>query len=118
VDRGAAYDVWHAAAMGDLDKVKIMFDVNGTLHEDSPRLPNTHDWGEKELINGAFWMACRRDLNTAQYLHMRGVDINAVLYTGDAPLDVARIAGQSRIEAWLLSLDAKSSSELIKGDAL
>jgi len=118
VDRGAAYDVWHAAAMGDLDKVKIMFDVNGTLHEDSPRLPNTRDWGEKELINGAFWMACRRDLNTAQYLHLRGADINAVLYTGDAPLDVARIAGQTRIESWLLSLDAKSSSKLIKGDAL
>ena len=49
---------------------------------------------------------------------MRGADVNAVLYTGDAPLDVARIAGQAGIEAWLLSLDVKSSSELVKGDAL
>ena len=112
---GAAIDVWHAAAMGDLDIVKTMFDDTGNLHADLPRLPNTKDWTDRALLNGAFWMACRRDLATARYLHERGAEINIVLYTGETALDLARHGGQNDIEAWLLSLGAKTAAELKAG---
>ena len=115
VNRGAAMDVWHAAAMGDLGTVKTMFDAEGNLRRDSLRLPNTKDWDDRTFIDGAFWMACRRHLATAQYLWKRGADINAVLYTGETPLDVASNAGETDIETWLLGLGAKSATDLDAG---
>ncbi|WP_207401091.1 ankyrin repeat domain-containing protein [Actinomadura roseirufa] len=88
VERGARPNLWQAAALGDLDRVRALADA-----EPPP--------GEEEITN-ALWCAChggRR--NTAAFLLDRGGDPGRPGHDGLTPLQAAERAGADTLVTWL-----------------
>ena len=94
LERGATTTIWQAAALGLVDRVRL-------LCSDLPSPP-------AEQITNAFWHACRggqRDV--AEYLLNSGADPNWIGYDRKTPLDVAREGGAADLVQWLRTNGAK-----------
>jgi ankyrin repeat protein len=89
VERGAAVDVWNAAAMGMLPLLQ-------SLLEAAPP-PSLHD------VNVAFWGACAEgELACARLLTEHGAEVNwPAPWSGETPLDVAINSHQDAMVTWL-----------------
>lgn len=105
VERGAATTLWHAAALGLIDRIRAH--VAGE--------PGPTD----DEVTQAFWAACHgAQRGAAEYLLGRGADLNWVAtWDGLTPLDAARRSEQdgrdpTELVAWLLAQGAKSAAEL------
>lgn len=98
VDKGATVDkLWHAAALGILDRLEQL-------------IADTRD---QEEISKAFWHACSdAQRRAAEYLMAHGADLNWVPdYADGTPLDAASGDGTRRenVISWLQGLGAGSS---------
>jgi ankyrin repeat protein len=100
VERGARTRLWHAAALGLLDRMEEAF------ARTPPPTP--------QEVTGAFWQACHGgQRQSADYLLGRGADRNWVAaWDGQTPLDIADRAGHAELVAWLRSHGARPASEL------
>jgi uncharacterized protein len=99
VEHGAHTRLWHATALGLLDRAAACFD--------GPAPPSPDD------VTHGFWSACHGgQRQTAEYLLDRGADLNWVGYDDLTPLDTARRAGASALVAWLYSRGGRSASEV------
>jgi ankyrin repeat protein len=89
VERGGRTKLWHAAALGLMDRVEEAF--AGTPPP-SPR-----------EVTEAFWQACHGGRHqVAEYLLGRGADLNWVAaWDGRTPLDIARDQGAEDLVEWL-----------------
>jgi uncharacterized protein len=99
VERGASVDkLWHAAALGMLDRMEQLLD---------PRLATTED------VSQAFWHACSGgQRRAAEYLLARGADVNWVPdYAAGTPLDAAMVRDTRRTNLinWLRERGAVSA---------
>ena len=102
VQRGAKVDkLWHAAALGMLDRLEELLGHSGI---------------GPEPLSQAFWHACAAgQRRAAELLHNRGADLNWVPdYAKGTPLDAAGGLGtrQNNVISWLRDLGAKSSEQL------
>jgi ankyrin repeat protein len=100
VERGARTKLWHAAALGLLDRMEEAW------ARTPPPTPRE--------VTEAFWHACHGgQRQSADYLLGRGADLNWVAtWDGQTPLDMADRAGHGELVAWLRSRGARSASEL------
>lgn len=99
VARGARIDrLWHASALGMLERVEAFLDSN------PPPTPDE--------INDAFWQACHGgQRRVAEYLLGQGADINAIpQYSEQSPVDVAgsRDTRRDTLVTWLEEQGAMS----------
>ncbi|MGH9298938.1 MAG: ankyrin repeat domain-containing protein, partial [Acidimicrobiales bacterium] len=100
VARGARVDkLWHAAALGMLDRLEELFSAGPSPEE----------------ISQAFWHACAGgQRRAAEYLLARGADLNWVPdYAQGTPLDAANGLGtrQENVIGWLREQGASSSGQ-------
>jgi hypothetical protein len=99
VERGARTTLWHAAALGLLDRVAAYFD--------NPTPPSPDD------VTHGFWSACHGgQRQTAEYLLDHGADLNWVGYDNLTPLDAARRAGANALVAWLHSRGGRCARDV------
>jgi hypothetical protein len=99
VERGAHVKLWHAAALGLTDSIEQRF------AETPPP--------SQEEITEAFWQACHGDQQAAaEYLAVRGADINWIGYDDLAPLDSARRSGADGLAEWLQARGGKPAGLL------
>ncbi len=100
IDRGAAANLWQAAALGLMDRVTAYFATG------SP--PDAAE------VTKAFWCACFGGQQlVAQYLLGHGADVNWVGYDRLTALDAARRRGDAAaLVEWLRGAGAKSVTEL------
>jgi uncharacterized protein len=108
VERGAQTALWHAAALGLMDRIEG--------HFTSARLPASHPWGAgadppPDEVTVAFWCACHGGQpDAAAYLLGRGAELNWVSpWDGLTPLDAAAREGADELAAWLRSRGATSA---------
>jgi uncharacterized protein len=108
VQRGARTAVWHAAALGLLDRVEEYF-ASGM-----PAAP--YPWGARDAtlprdVTVAFWCACHGGQRlTAEHLLARGAELSWVsTWDGLTPLAAARRSGASDVVEWLEALGATSA---------
>lgn len=111
VEHGARTALWHAAALGLLDRVEAHFTG------DPP--PALHPWGAggdetPDEVTVAFWCACHGgQRQTAEYLLERGADRDWIApWDGHTPMDTARREGADDVVAWLRTRGAKTAAEL------
>lgn len=111
VERGARTALWHAAALGLMDRVDGHF--TGTA------LPGPYPWGAgggaaPDEVTVAFWCACHGgQLRAAEYLLERGAALNWVsVWDGLTPLDAAERTGADEVVAWLRARGARPANEL------
>ena len=98
VERGAGANLWQAAALGLLERVKNHF---GEGDQPSP-----------EEVTEAFWCACHGgQLDTAAYLLDHWAELNWVGWDGLTPLDAALRNGATEVVEWLRGLGATSAVE-------
>ena len=109
VERGAQTAIWHAAALGLLDRVEAC------LAAGMPRA--LHPWGGAEStperdVTIAFWCACHGGrLEAAQYLLEKGAELNWVSpWDGLTPLDAARRSEADAVAEWLETVGAQSAN--------
>jgi ankyrin repeat protein len=98
VERGAGTNIYQAAALGLIDRVRAELAAEAAL--------------DAERITTAFWAACgggHRDI--AELLLAEGADINWVGWGDESALDVARAAEAAELVAWLQSRGARSAAE-------
>ena len=96
IERGARSNLWQAAALGLMDRVRQLFD-------------NAHAPPAAEITT-AFWCACHGgQRESATYLLERGADLNWVGFDQLTPLDAARRSGAEDVALWLEGLGAKST---------
>ncbi|MFE4424535.1 ankyrin repeat domain-containing protein [Streptomyces sp. NPDC056817] len=98
--RGARIDkLWHAAALGMLDRLQQLLDTANPTSED---------------VSQAFWHACcAGQRRAAEHLRAVGADLNWVPdYAEGTPLDAARGRGTRRdnVISWLEEQGARSAS--------
>jgi ankyrin repeat protein len=87
VERGAQSNLWEAAALGQLDRVKQYFAAG------PPPL---------EEVTKAFWLACHGgQRNTVEYLLERGADMHWVGYDHLTPMGAAKRSGAEELVEWL-----------------
>jgi ankyrin repeat protein len=100
VERGAQTRLWHAAALGLVDRIEAAF-----AHTPPPT---------SQEITEAFWQACHGgQRQSAEYLLGRGADLNWVATWDDqTPLDMAKSAGAAHLAGLLRSRGARSASQL------
>ena len=105
VERGGRTKLWHAAALGLMDRVQEYFA--------GPVPPAQAE------VTMAFWQACHGgQLVAAQFLLARGANINWLPdWSPKTPLDIAQVSNPGRPPAddlvrWLREQGAKSASEL------
>lgn len=103
VERGAATALWHAAALGLIDRLEAHFAAGMP--------PAPHPWtasGERDALEVAFWCACHgAQRAAAEYLLARGANPSwASSWDGLTPLDAARRSGDAALVEWLLSVGA------------
>jgi uncharacterized protein len=109
VERGATTAIWHAAALGLMDRIERYFD-------DGRPLPR-HPWGQPEAgpdrdVTIAFWCACHGgERAAAEYLLDRGAEVNWISpWDRLTPLDAAQRTGADDVVRWLEAMGAKSAS--------
>jgi ankyrin repeat protein len=96
VEHGARSNLWQAAALGLMDRVRELFD--GTS------VPPAAD------ITTAFWCACHGgQRESAAYLLERGANINWVGFDDLTPLEAARRGKAAELADWLEAHGAKST---------
>ena len=96
VERGANANLWEAAALGLIDRMKEHFACDPS--------PNV---GE---ITHAFWCACHGgQRQSAEYLLARGADINWVGYDHLTSLDAASRSEAKELVEWLAANGATSA---------
>ncbi len=96
VERGAVANLWQAAALGLMDRVR------DTVEASEP--PSADE------ITGALWCACHGgQRSTAEYLVHRGGDVNWIGWDDLTPLDAARRADADDLADWLVKRGAKSA---------
>lgn len=100
IERGAKATLQDLATLGLLDRVKETYAAG------SP--PSKRD------TDCAFWNACHgSQLDTAQFLHSQGADVNFVAPWGtETPLDEAQNQKAEELVKWLQSLGAKGKDEI------
>ena len=108
VHHGAQTALWHAAALGLIDRVEAHFTAG--------RSPAPYPWGADgdatpDELTVAFWCACHGgQRQTAEYLLERGADLNWIAtWDGHTPLDTARREGAEDVVAWLRTRGAKTA---------
>jgi hypothetical protein len=111
VERGARTAVWHASALGLMDRVEGYFT--------GPKIPALYPWGRSSVappdeLTVAFWCACHGgQRQSAEYLLNRGAQVNWISsWDHLTPLDAAQRARAGELVQWLRSRDAKSAKEL------
>jgi len=111
VERGAQTALWHAAALGLMDRVEE--------HFTGATAPARYPWGRGSAasvdeVTIAFWCACHGgQQRAAQYLLERGAELNWISpWDRRTPLDAARRAGAGEVVEWLRGRRAKSAEEL------
>jgi uncharacterized protein len=99
VERGAQTRLWHAAALGLMDRLDEAF-----AHTPPPT---------SEQVTEAFWQACHGgQRRAAEYLLDRGADLNWVApWDQHTPLDMAHASGAQDLVRWLLDQGARSANE-------
>jgi hypothetical protein len=114
IERGARTAVWHAAALGLLDRVEAHF-------AGSP-LPGPYPWGATsdappDELTVAFWCSCHGGQRpVAEYLLGRGAPLDWVsVWDGLTPLDAARREGHDELATWLLTHGARAANEVATG---
>lgn len=112
LERGAAYDLFLAAGSGRFDLVHAMFDEQGNLREDAPRVPG---WGEHETpehrINWAFYVAAQAgDVETLEFLYPKVTELVS-LPDGRTVVDRAIQHERTEAEAWLRAQGLKTKAE-------
>lgn len=108
VERGARTAVWHAAALGLIERLEEYF-AGGTPQA-------LHPWGgaigatPAGAVAIAFWCACHGgQLAAAEYLLARGGERDWVSpWDGLTPLDAARRSEAADVVQWLEGLGAKA----------
>ncbi len=99
VERGAQTNLWQSATLGLMDRVAVYFGDDTSPGADA--------------VTAAFWGACQGGQQlTAEFLLERGADLNWIGYDELTPLDAARRSEAEDVVAWLVALDARSTSEL------
>jgi len=99
VERGARATLWHAAALGLMDRVIDHFAA------DTPPTPDE--------VTNAFWCACHGgQRQTAEYLLDQGAELNWVGHDRLTPLDAAQRSNAHELTEWLRGRGARSASEL------
>jgi ankyrin repeat protein len=107
LEQGARAAVWHAAALGALDRVREYFERG------QPRAK--HPWRgaarAEDEVTIAFWCACHGGQRvSAEYLLDRGADLNwGSPWDHLTPLDAARRSGATEVADWLVSRGARSA---------
>jgi hypothetical protein len=104
VERGAQVELWHAAAIGMMDRIDEFF---------AAEPPPGH-----EEITYAFWYACHGgQQQAAEYLLERGADLNWIPdWEKRTPLDTAQREGSADLVEWLRRQGGKTAGELKKED--
>ncbi len=96
IERGARSNLWQAAALGLMDRVREFFDNTAP--------PSASD------VTTAFWCACHGgQAEAAAYLQERGADINWVGFDELTPLDAARRSDARALASWLEAHGARSA---------
>jgi ankyrin repeat protein len=99
VERGAQANLWQAAALGLMDRVRTFFES-----ADPPL---------NQEVTKAFWCACHGgQRESAEYLIERGAGINWVGYDHLTALDAARRSGAEDLASWLSTRGARSAQDL------
>jgi hypothetical protein len=100
VQRGAKTALWHAAALGLVERVEQQFSG------ETP--PSTDE------VNRAFWYACHGgQRGTAEYLIAQGANLNWIAtWEERTPIDTAQREGAEELVEWLRSQGARSAEEL------
>ncbi|GAA3446526.1 ankyrin repeat domain-containing protein [Planomonospora venezuelensis] len=99
VERGARQNLWQAAGLGDLGRVRALLD---------PGPPP-----DRQEVTGAFWCACHGGRRTtAAYLLERGAELNWIGYDGLTPLQAAQRSRASDVAAWLRERGALTADEV------
>lgn len=107
VQRGAQMAVWHAAALGAVERLEGYFAPGAPLAK--------HPWGATQSnapLHVAFWCACHGGQRpAAEWLLARGADVNWVSpWDRLSPLDAARRSGAAELVAWLEQVGGKPAS--------
>jgi ankyrin repeat protein len=99
VERGARTRLWHAAALGLMDRLQEAF----------ARTPPP----TRQEVTEAFWQACHGgQRGAAEYLLERGADLNWVAdWDRHTPLDMAQAAGAEDLVEWLQGQGARSADQ-------
>jgi len=110
VERGARTALWHAAALGLMDRVEAHFAGSPT--------PARYPWGKGsgeplDEVTIAFWCACHGgQQRAAEFLLARGSKLNWVsVWDGLTPLDAAKRADAPELIEWLRCRGGKSAKE-------
>ena len=91
VERGAQANLWQAAALGLMPRVRELFESKPAPDE----------------ITKAFWCACHGgQRQTAEYLLGRGADLHWIGYDELTPIDAAKRSGAEDLVEWLRSRGA------------
>jgi hypothetical protein len=106
VERGAQTAVWHAAALGLMDRLERQ------LAEAEPAA--LYPWGKcrpADAVHVAFWCACHGvQRGAAEYLLSRGAALDWVSpWDGLTPLDAAVRSQGADLVQWLRELGARSA---------
>lgn len=111
IERGSTFALWHAAALGLLEDIK--------LHFGGSALPGRYPWGTTpngapDEVTVALWCACHGgQQQAAEYLLERGALLNWIsVWDGLTPLDAARRNPNGDLVQWLQNRGAKSAAEL------
>jgi uncharacterized protein len=98
VKRGARTNIYQAAALGLIDRVRA--DLAAEPARDAER------------ITTSFWAACGGGHHEiAKLLLAEGADINWVGWSNETPLDVAQIAEATELVRWLQEHGARAAAE-------
>lgn len=110
VERGAQTAIWHAAALGLMNRVEHYFNDGSTRAR--------HPWGQADPspqkdVTIAFWCACHGGQRAAaEYLLDRGAELNWISpWDGLTPLDAARRSAADDVVLWLETLGARSRAD-------
>jgi len=110
VERGAKTAIWHAAALGLMDRLEGYFEAE--------RPPARYPWGQADTgqdndVTIAFWCACHGGQRAAaEYLLDRGAVLNwNSPWDGLTPLDAARRGGAEDVAAWLAARGALGAEQ-------
>jgi uncharacterized protein len=112
VERGARTSLWHAAALGLVDRIDE--------HVAGAPLPGPYPWGAggQEAPPGevtvAFWCACHGGQRVAaERMLGLGAELDWVsVWDGLTPLDAAERSEATEVAAWLRSRGARTAREL------